>query len=67
MSDQSVEIKSTAEVTGNGNGAVSAILPHLESWEKLMEIPSVFSVVHQGENAYRKVKCKLYVNKIYRI
>lgn len=40
----------------NGN---SSILPHLETWEKMMKIPVFESVVHQSEDVYQRVKCEL--------
>jgi perilipin-2 len=35
----------------------SSILPHLETWEKMMKIPVFESVVHQSEDVYQRVKC----------
>lgn len=37
----------------------SSILPHLETWEKMMKIPVFESVVHQSEDVYQRVKCEL--------
>jgi hypothetical protein len=34
----------------------SPILPHLESWEKMMKLPVVEAAWHQSEEIYTKVK-----------
>lgn len=40
------------------HGDNAALLPHLESFEKMMKLPVVEAAWHQGQDVYGKVKCK---------
>jgi hypothetical protein len=43
----------------------SPILPHLESWEKMMKLPVVEAAWHQSEEIYTKVKGEEIRSKIF--
>jgi hypothetical protein len=50
-------------VTSNGNGAVvkandASLLPHLESWDRVMKFPVVEAAWHQSQGVYDKVRGK---------
>lgn len=40
------------------HGDNAALLPHLESFEKMMKLPVVEAAWHQGQDVYGKVKGK---------
>lgn len=44
----------------------AALLPHLESLEKMMKLPVVEAAWHQGQDVYEKVKGN-FLNNIFRI
>lgn len=43
---------------GHDNHGDAALLPHLESFEKMMKLPVVEAAWHQGQDVYGKVKGK---------
>lgn len=42
-----------------GNSDVSALLPHLESFEKMLKLPVVEAAWNQSQGVYGRVKGKL--------
>jgi perilipin-2 len=56
--------KSKSKPTENGNGTVAvfkpdaSLLPHLESWERMMKLPVVEAAWTQSQGVYDKVRGK---------
>lgn len=47
------------EYNNIANSDSAALLPHLESFEKMMKLPVVGAAWHQGQDVYGRVKGKL--------
>lgn len=50
-------------ITNNDN---AALLPHLESFEKMLKLPVVEAAWHQSQDVYGRVKGKFYKKKNYK-
>lgn len=46
------------EYNNIGNNDSAALLPHLESFEKMLKLPVVEAAWHQGQDVYGRVKGK---------
>lgn len=51
---------STVEYNNIANSDSAALLPHLESFEKMLKLPVVEAAWHQGQDVYGRVKGKLF-------
>ena len=51
------------EYNNIANSDSAALLPHLESFEKMMKLPVVGAAWHQGQDVYGRVKGKLITEK----
>lgn len=58
---------STMEYNNITNSENAALLPHLESFEKMLKLPVVEAAWHQSQDVYGRVKGKLHSNIIVKI
>jgi perilipin-2 len=53
----------SAETNGKSNGTVAkpdtSLLPHLESWERMMKLPVVEAAWNQSQEVYDKMRGEL--------
>lgn len=57
---------STMDYNNITNGDSAALLPHLESFEKMLKLPVVEAAWHQSQDVYGRVKGKfLYQNSFF--
>lgn len=49
------------EYNNIANSDSAALLPHLETFEKMLKLPVVEAAWHQSQDVYGRVKGKLYI------
>lgn len=52
---------SAMEYNNIANSDSAALLPHLETFEKMLKLPVVEAAWHQSQDVYGRVKGKIYI------
>lgn len=58
---------STMEYNNITNSDSAALLPHLESFEKMLKLPVVEAAWHQSQDVYGRVKGKFFIPNLLKI